>query len=371
MQNKSNLLKQIAGIAIGVFLLLACIVFAFWGNKEENQPAQMSWESIPADSKEDSAENQEVSAQESEIFKSEEQESVQESKEDTTEYYFVLTKVLPVYVSDSIAENAKAAPVEKLNRGDKVEWLHEGEAENQYCKIRTVSGTEGYVWFDCVDLMTQEKFDGKKDKVIVIDPGHQGKQNSEKEPVGPGASETKAKVSSGTSGVSSGVPENQLTLAISVKLEKKLEELGYTAVILRRSADINISNMERAMIANVVEADAFIRIHADGSANPDANGSMTIICTKDNKYDVAKHYEESRKLAELVLDEYTDATGIKANRIMESDVYSGINWCTVPVTILEMGFMTNPEEDKKMQDEKMQDKMVEGIASGLTNYLEE
>lgn len=373
MQNKNIFTKQVAGITVGVFLLLACIVFALvlGGGQEKNESLQMSWESIPETVAGENPTQQDESAQINDNEESAETEPEQEAsnQEDDREYYFVLTKVLPVYASDSISENAKATPVERLSRGDRIEWLHEGLTENQYCKIKTPAGTEGYVWFDCVASMTQAQFDERKDKVIVIDPGHQGKQNTEKEPIGPGASETKAKVSSGTRGVSTEIPENQLTLDISMKLEKALEEQGYIAVILRRSAEINISNMERAMIANAVEADVFIRIHADGSANPEANGAMTIISTGKNKYDVVKYYNESRKLAEYVLEEYTGASGIKANRIMESDIYSGINWCTVPVTILEMGFMTNPEEDRKMQDEEMQDKMVEGIVSGISKYL--
>lgn len=207
----------------------------------------------------------------------------------------------------------------------------------------------------------------KTGKLIAIDAGHQAKGNSEKEPIGPGSETKKAKVAGGATGISTGLPEYKLNLMVSKKLKSELETRGYQVVMIRETHDVDISNAERAEIANQSGADIFLRIHANSLNDSSVHGVLTMCQTSKNPYN-GNLYAKSSALSKFVTDGISQVTGAKNRGVQETDSMSGINWCKTPVTIVEMGFLSNPQEDKNLSDDAYQNKIVKGIADGVDAY---
>ena len=214
-----------------------------------------------------------------------------------------------------------------------------------------------------------EKLNGWK---VAIDPGHQGSwvDMSAQEPSAPGSSETKAKATTGTTGKFSGLNEYELNLQVSLLLRDELEDRGYEVVMTREDHDTAISNKERAELAAAEGADILVRIHANGSDDTSVNGALAMVPSQSNPY-VGYMYEECYELGEDILKAYCESTGIADDGVQYYDNMSGINWSTIPVTILEMGFMSNQNDDLLMADETFQPVMAEGIANGIDDYFED
>ena len=207
-----------------------------------------------------------------------------------------------------------------------------------------------------------------RSKIIAIDAGHQRKGNSAQEPIGPGASATKPKVASGTHGNASGLNEYELTLQVSLQLRDELEARGYEVYMIRTTHDVNISNAERAQMAAAAGADILVRIHANGSDNTSISGALTMAPSNSNPYLTKSVISASQTLSRKIVDSFCAATGAKNQGVMSTDAMSGINWSTIPVSIVEMGYMTNRAEDLKMASASYQAKMVQGIANGIDTY---
>ena len=199
---------------------------------------------------------------------------------------------------------------------------------------------------------------------IGIDPGHQEHANSEKEPVAPNSSETKAKVSSGTAGVSTGVAEYITDLEVALKLREALEAQGCEVYMTREVNDIDISNLERAEMMNELGVDLVLRLHCDGATDKSANGIGMFVRKTGEKQ------QESEAAAEVLLDAMVERTGAKRRGVYLRDTYTMNNWSIVPCILVEMGYMSNPEEDEKLNDPAYQDLLVQGMVEGIARYFE-
>lgn len=205
-------------------------------------------------------------------------------------------------------------------------------------------------------------------KVVVIDPGHQAKGDHTLEPNGPGSTTMKDKVSDGTAGCVTRIPESKLTLSLGLKLRQALQAHGIKVVMTRTTQNVNISNIQRAKIANAAHADLFVRIHADGSTDSATHG-IHVLYPKSIAGWTNDIAAASKTAAEIMQRHLVEATGATDRGIdMRSD-QTGFNWSNVPVVLAEVGFMTNPTEDRLMATDAYQNKIVAGLTAAILEYL--
>ena len=208
---------------------------------------------------------------------------------------------------------------------------------------------------------------------VCLDPGHQSKGNSEKEPCAPWGPEKnehynntvlKNKCASGTEGVQTGIAEYIVTLQISLKLRDALAALGAEVVLTRATHNVNLSNIERAEIANKCNADITLRIHCNGSENQSASGILIISRGAGDGSEAysalaARDYAYASALSKALLG----ATAARNDGLWQSDAYTGINWAQNTCLIVECGYMSNPAEDMLLTSPEYQEKLISGFVA--------
>ena len=174
---------------------------------------------------------------------------------------------------------------------------------------------------------------------------------------------------------SNGVLEAPINLQITLKVQKLLESSGAT-VILTRSDENSIYEIDaktiaqkkvsdihnRVKIGNNSSADVFVSIHLNKISQSQYSGWQTFYKNGD---------ENSKKLATSIQNNLNEAIASDNSRIPHtlSNVYIMKN-VEIPITIVECGFLSNPEDEAKLQTDEYQEMLAWGIYNGIMNYFE-
>jgi N-acetylmuramoyl-L-alanine amidase len=205
--------------------------------------------------------------------------------------------------------------------------------------------------------------------VVVLDPGHDLRANLRTEPIGPGSSTRKILDGGGTTGVVTGIREADLNLAVALRLRELLQRAGVRVVMTRTTTSgTSMGNIARARIANRAHAALFLRIHADGSSSHAAAGTHTLYPVLHDGWtdDV---YAQSKRAATLVQRELVRALGFPDRGLQERSDFTGFNWSDVPVILVEVGFMTNPTEDRLLATSAYRQRAAIGLCRGTLRFL--
>jgi N-acetylmuramoyl-L-alanine amidase len=205
--------------------------------------------------------------------------------------------------------------------------------------------------------------------VVVVDAGHDQYANPSTEPIGPGSSTQKIKDGGGTSGVVTGLREADLNMRVALRVRSLLQRAGVRVVMTRTRTDgVSMGNIARARIANRAGAALFLRIHADGSSDPTARGTHVLYPALHRGWtdDV---YSASKRAATVVQSETRRALGFPDRGLQERSDFTGFNWSDVPVILVEMGFMTNPTEDRLLATPAYQRRAALGMCRGALRFL--
>ncbi|MBR3791587.1 MAG: N-acetylmuramoyl-L-alanine amidase, partial [Clostridia bacterium] len=201
-------------------------------------------------------------------------------------------------------------------------------------------------------------------KTICIDAAHGIFTENKQEAIAPGMSLLKDGFKEGTKGAN--ITEDEITLAVANVLKEKLEAKGATVIMTRTTNGTTLSNADRANFANDNNADICIKLHADGTQEGGTGMTMLI---PGNKYITDKNLvSKSKLLGKTVLNGAIAKTGAAKRGVYTTNEMAGFNWSKIPVVLLEMGYLTNPQDEAKLSDANYQALIADGIVEGILEF---
>lgn len=203
---------------------------------------------------------------------------------------------------------------------------------------------------------------------IVIDPGHSSTGTSGNEPVSPNSSTTKLKDGLGATGSYTNIPEHKTNMSVALLVKKELTSKGYNVILTKQDVAESKSNIERAEVGNKNNADLVVRIHADSAENSSISGASMHV-PANNEY-TSSFYKISKSYGTKILNTYVDEIGIKNRGVIERNDLTGFNWSKVPVVLIEMGFLSNKEDDNFVSNTANHPKIAKAISDGIDKCFE-
>ncbi|MFP5284149.1 MAG: N-acetylmuramoyl-L-alanine amidase, partial [Thermoanaerobaculia bacterium] len=216
-------------------------------------------------------------------------------------------------------------------------------------------------------------------RTIVIDPGHGGAETGA---IGP-----------------SGVMEKELTLTLARDLEARLESTMPVRVVLTRNEDASVPHDTRTSIANQNKADLFISIHLNSSLGNGAHGAETYFLSTDASdsraarsaaeenlspgaagdeipedlrlilWDMAQthHLKESQRFATMIQAELNQALQLRDRGVKQAP-FRVLKGAAMPAVLVELGFLNNTEEEKKLQDAAYRGELIGALTKAIQRY---
>lgn len=199
---------------------------------------------------------------------------------------------------------------------------------------------------------------------IVLDPGHASNANLEKEKLSPESNVLKIKDGGGAEGVITKTPEYKICMNIALKIKEELNTKGFNVIMTKEDNSLSLGNIERAEIGNKNNANLLIRIHAD-SADVSSVKGASILIPEPISPNTKAIYDKSKLYGKTIIDTFCEETNAKNRGVSERSDMTGFNWSKVPVVLVELGFLSNPEEDKLLSSTDYQDKCANALSKAI------
>ena len=274
---------------------------------------------------------------------------------------FIITSIL-VMVTGCVTINLESSNEKETSKVEDVQSSEKNDSNKKQTTNKDESSNEENSNKD------NDSNEENSNITIVIDPGHSSTGTSGNEPVSPNSSTTKLKDGLGATGSYTNIPEHKTNMSVALLVKKELTSKGYNVILTKQDVAESKSNIERAEVGNKNNADLVVRIHADSAENSSISGASMHV-PANNEY-TSSFYKISKSYGKTILNTYVDEIGIKNRGVIERNDLTGFNWSKVPVVLIEMGFLSNKEDDNFVSNTANHPKIAKAISDGIDKCFE-